>query len=78
MGEATNTETKLSYEELEKVANELYTRLQQSEMSNVFKRLDYLFKIVENIHSFPEEFQKKCIEEIVSFMTIPEDIKTEE
>jgi hypothetical protein len=78
MGEVKTEMNKLSYEELEKVANELYTRLQQSEMSNVFKRLDYLFKIVENIHSFPEEFQKKCIEEIVSFMTIPEDIKTEE
>ena len=78
MGEVKTEMNKLSYEELEKVANELYTRLQQSEMSNVFKRLDYLFKVVENIHSFPEEFQKKCIEEIVSFMTIPEDIKTEE
>lgn len=79
MGEVTKTEkNKLSYEELENVANNLYARLQQAELSNAFKRLDYLFKVVENSHSFPEEFQKKCIEEIVSFMTIPEDTKTEE
>jgi hypothetical protein len=46
MGEVTNTENKLSYEELENVANNLYARLQQAEMSNMFKRLDYLFKVV--------------------------------
>ncbi len=77
MGEVKTEKNKLSYEELESVANNLYARLQQTELSNAFKRLDYLFKVVENINSFPEEFQKKCIEEIVAFMTIPEE-KTEE
>ena len=36
--------TKMSYEELERVANELYVRLQQSDMSNMFKRLDISLK----------------------------------
>lgn len=64
-------EKKLSYEELENVANNLYARLQQADMANMFKRLDYLFKVVENVDNFPQEFTKHCVEEIVTIMTIP-------
>ena len=63
-------EKKLSYEELENVANNLYVRLQQADMANMFKRLDYLFKVVENVDNFPQEFAKHCTEEIVNIMTI--------
>lgn len=63
-------EKKLSYEELENVANNLYVRLQQADMANMFKRLDYLFKVVENVENFPQEFTKQCVEEIVNVMTI--------
>lgn len=63
-------EKKLSYEELENVANNLYVRLQQADMANMFKRLDYLFKVVENVDNFPQEFTKHCVEEIVNIMTI--------
>jgi hypothetical protein len=62
----------MSYEELETLANNLLARLQQVEMANLFKRADYLFKVVENIHSFPQEFADKCVAEIVEFMAIPE------
>lgn len=64
-------EKKLSYEELENVANNLYVRLQQADMANMFKRLDYLFKVVENVDNFPQEFAKHCVKEIVTIMTIP-------
>ena len=70
---------KFSYEDLENVCHQLseqaralYQKLQETDMSNLFKRLDYLFAVVENISKFPAEFGKKCIEEIVSSMTIPE------
>lgn len=63
-------ENKLSYEELENVANTLYVKLQQADMANMFKRLDYLFKVVENVDNFPQEFTKHCVEEIVNIMTI--------
>ena len=63
-------EKKLSYEELENVANNLYVRLQQADMANMFKRLDYLFKVVENVDNFPQEFAKHCVEGIVNIMTI--------
>lgn len=63
-------EKKLSYEELENIANNLYVRLQQADMANMFKRLDYLFKVVENVDNFPQEFTKHCVDEIVNIMTI--------
>lgn len=86
---------KMSYEQLEQVAhqlseqaNQLYGQLQKANLSNMFKRLDYLFKVVENGHIFNQAFLDKCIKEIEDIMTIPEepesseeetpDIKTEE
>ena len=84
MGEVIKMETpevkeqkKMSYEELETLVKNLYARLQQVEMSNMFKQLDYLFKVVENIHSFPQKFADKCVAEIVEFMTIPETKEAE-
>lgn len=71
-------EKKLSYEELENVANNLYVRLQQADMANMFKRLDYLFKVVENVDNFPQEFTKCCVDEIVNIMTISTEETKEE
>lgn len=76
-----NKETKkLSYEQLEQVANQLseqtrklYSKLQKSNMENVFKRLDYLFKVVENKDVFSKEFLDNCIKEIEEIITIPEE-----
>lgn len=79
---------KLTYEQLENVCHQLseqsrslYQRLQEAEMTNVFKRLDYLFAVVENRETFPAEFTEKCIEEIVATITLPQEEeapKTEE
>ena len=71
-------EKKLSYEELENVANNLYVRLQQADMANMFKRLDYLFKVIENVDNFPQEFTKQCVDEIVNIMTISTEETKEE
>ena len=75
----TERPEKMSYEQLEQVAHQLseqarqlYSQLQKSNMTNMFKRLDYLFKIVENAHSFDREFVLKCIAEIEDIITIPE------
>ena len=79
-----NVEKKLSYEQLEEVANNLhkqcatlYEQLTNANMLNLFKRLDYLFKVVENEHHFNAEFASKCISEIEELMTTPTE-KTEE
>lgn len=79
-----NVEKKLSYDELENAANELlmqnqqmYNELQKANMANVFKRLDYLFKVVEFNTSFNTEFVNTCVAEIEEMMTIKEANKKE-
>lgn len=76
---------KMSYEQLENVAHQLseqnkqlYMKLQSVNMTNLFKRLDYLFKVVENSEKFSREFVDKCIKEIETSMTIPEEESKEE
>lgn len=70
---------KISYEQLEGVAHQLseqnrqlFAKLQELNMTNVFKRLDYLFKVIENGHMFKQYFLEKCIAEVESLMTVPE------
>lgn len=70
---------KMSYDQLESVAHQLseqnrqmFAKIQELNMTNVFKRLDYLFKVVENGHMFKQDFFEKCIAEIESIMTVPE------
>lgn len=84
----TERPEKMSYEQLEQVAHQLseqarqlYSQLQKSNMTNMFKRLDYLFKVVENGHIFKQDFLEKCIAEVEELMTVPEveeDNKEEE
>lgn len=71
---------KMSYEQLENVAHQLseqnrqmYQQLQQQNMSNMFRRLDYLFKVIENSPAFPADFIDKCVAEIIDVMTVPEE-----
>lgn len=75
---------KLSYEQLEEVARQMegqlrqvYAKLQDANMSNLFKRLDFLFKVLETEHMFSLEFVQKCAEEIKSILTIPEEVGPE-
>ena len=69
---------KMSYEQLENVAHQLseqnrqlFAKLQELNMANMFKRLDYLFKVIEDGHMFKQDFLEKCIAEIESLITIP-------
>lgn len=69
---------KMSYEQLENVAHQLseqnrqlFAKLQELNMANMFKRLDYLFKVIENGHMFKQDFLEKCIAEVESLITIP-------
>lgn len=59
-------EKKLTVEQIKAAANEqigiLYQKLQEANLANTFKRLDYLFKLVEG--KFNEELQNKAIVEI--------------
>lgn len=59
-------ETKMTVEQVRAAANEqigiLYQKLQEANLANTFKRLDYLFKIVEG--SFDEVMKGKAKVEI--------------
>lgn len=83
MADAQPQNEKLTYEQLENVCHQLseqsrtlYQKLQEANISNIFRRLDYLFKVVEFKDAFifadKEEFVNSCIDEIIAGMTIPE------
>lgn len=70
----------LSYEELKNVAAQLQHQNEQMrnaimklDYTNTFKRLDYLFKVVEFSIQFPDDFVTNCINEIVDMMTVKEE-----
>lgn len=75
---------KVSYEQLENIAHQLseqnrqmYARMQEMDMTNMFKRLDYLFKVVENGTMLDPDFLNKCIDEIENVM-MPKEEPSEE
>lgn len=86
MGDKTTEQKKLTYEELSNVAGQLQQQnkflleqLQKQNGESFYKRLDYLFKIVEMKDSFSKEFVNNCIDEIGDTITIkPEDIQQSE
>ena len=81
----TERPEKMSYEQLENIAHQLseqakqlYMKLQEANINNIFKRLDYLFKVVENGHMFKQDFLEKCIAEIEEIMTVPEETEEDD
>ena len=85
MEEKAKTQTpeqpkQLSYEELRNIAGQLQQQNMQLRIAlndlnykNMFERLNYLFRVMEFSHMFSDEFVGKCVTEIESLMTIPED-----
>lgn len=79
-------ERKLTYEELNNACMQLEQQnqylireLQKANLTNMFRRLDYLFKVIEFARSFDDAaFVYDCIKEIKEAMTInPEEDKEE-
>jgi hypothetical protein len=73
---------KLPYEELEKVARhlsnkciELEQQLESCQVDNIFKRIDFLFKVVELKNTFSEEFYNRCVKELEELLTIKVETK---
>lgn len=64
-------------EQLTQLVDQLYGRNQQlvealneKNTALMFKRMDYLFKIVEQSHMFDDEFVTKCIDELQKTLDI--------
>lgn len=89
--EPKNEPRKLSYEELENVAHQLSAQAQQlnaqnqklkaalaeSNLVNFYKRLDYLFNIIDKDNPYlPASFKEQCAKEIQTLMTPPEKEET--
>lgn len=72
---------KANYEQLANIANQLYVqnqemgkRLTELEMNNFFKRLEWLWQIVNsNTAYISEEFKRTCGAEFMSMMVSAED-----
>lgn len=80
--EGGETPKKFTYEELENIAGnlssqvqQLTARLQEANMFNVFKRLDYCFKVIENASAFNPDFINVIVTEVEAAMTIKEEDK---
>lgn len=84
MGEAKN---KLSYEELENVCHQLSAQAQQlnvqnqqlrkmieeANLTNLYKRLDYLFAVINKDNAYlSHNFKVQCAVEIENLMATPE------
>lgn len=67
---------KLTYEQLNDACQQLFQQnqylvrqLKDANMTNVFRRLDYLFKVMDNHDMFDEGFLAQCIHEIQEALT---------
>lgn len=74
-------EQKLTYDQLNQACNQLFQQnqylnkqLKELNTYNMFKRLDYLFKVVEFASTFKDaEFVNYCTDEIKDALVIPEN-----
>lgn len=82
MEEKTNKKEvkKPTYEELNNYCTQLFNqnkelvaRMRQMEMGNLFKRLDYLFCVLQNKSCFNADFILQCTEEIMNALSVPEE-----
>ena len=86
--EAKTEQGKLSYSELENVCRQLSAQAQslneqnkqlknmvsQANLTNLYKRLDYLFKVTQEDNSYLSDgFKEQCGREIETLMTPPEE-----
>lgn len=76
--EPTVEQYKAAVEALKSQNAQLIYQLQNINLNNMFKRLDYLFKVIENAAMFDESFVIQCTTEIMELMALPEEEKTKE
>lgn len=81
----TAKQEKLSYDELNQVSQQLFqenkmlrTKIQELSVEAFYKRIDYMFKVVELASVFSKEFVERTIQEIETVMKAEEEQKAEE
>ena len=92
MGEVNKKENKvaakqekLSYDELNQVSQQLFqenkmlrTKVQELSVEAFYKRIEYMFKVVELASVFSKEFVERTIQEIETIMKADKEQKAEE
>lgn len=63
----------LTVEQLRQIVMRQQMALQDLNMQSTFKRLDYLFKVIEFSSAFSEAFVKNCSSEIEDLITIKKE-----
>ena len=84
--DAPQQEQRLTYEQLNEACGQLFQQnqqlrrqLQESNLTGIFKRLDYLFKVLDHAEIICDpEFVGSCTEEIKDILTIREEPKEAE
>jgi hypothetical protein len=81
----TAKQEKLSYDELNQVSQQLFqenkmlrTKVQELSVEAFYKRIEYMFKVVELASVFSKEFVERTIQEIETVMKAEEEQKAEE
>lgn len=74
-----------SLEEIKNIAGQLQQQnvqlrqaLQRANYENLFRRLDYLFKVLDNAHMFDIDFVEECTTEIQESIRLPKDEESQE
>lgn len=75
-----NAKKALSYDELKNIASQLQQQnaflieqLKKTNDESFYKRIDFLFKVIEFNKLFPEEFVQKCVTGLIETITIVDD-----
>lgn len=75
----------LSLEEIKNIAGQLQQQnvqlrqaLQRANYENLFRRLDYLFKVLDNAHMFDIDFVEECTTEIQESLRLPKEDEIQE
>lgn len=64
--------------QLQAYISNLTETMKDMDLSNAFKRLDYLFKVLDNKDSFESDFLSNVTSEIVEMLTITHDVSDNE
>ena len=59
--------------QMNKKLQSAYQQINSMMMDNTFKRLDFLFKVLDHAINFEDSFVEKATKEITSIMTPPEE-----
>ena len=79
-----NDDYKAKYEELKTLSNKLIEQLkaqktqeqrvqEEREMFMMYKRMDYLFNIINNSDKYPRLFVTKCVHDVIQVLNFEED-----